>query len=363
LFKVDLKKEELDFEESLKEDHPELIGKSLKVENPAINGKKITSINISQITDVVISKVYHEQEVYAISKDTKFYIGDIVRVIGSTEAIEKAKLLIGNEIDFVFPTSRSTETEWVLVSNKKIVNKRYDKIGLGSNYHVTVLRIRRSGIELSPKPSSILRFGDKLRITGDKTSLDSVKKLLGNNTKTLSNTDFLPIALGVLIGIFLGMIALPIGSISFSLGMTGGTLLAAILLSRLGKTGPIIWSMSGNANQLLRELGLLLFMAAVGTKAGSSFVDTVHHYGISLIIFSIVLTIVPIIIGALVGRFIFKINFLSLLGVITGAMTSTPGLAVVNAKSDTNAAPIAYATVYPIALVFIILISQILPKL
>ncbi|NJO93024.1 MAG: hypothetical protein HC831_31750 [Chloroflexia bacterium] len=248
------------------------------------------------------------------------------------------------------------------MSNKKIVNKRYDKIGLGSNYHVTVLRIRRSGIEISPKPSSILRFGDKLRITGDRTSLDSVKKLLGNDTKTLSNTDFLPIALGVLIGIFLGMVVLPLGSISFSLGMTGGTLLAAILLSRLGKTGPIIWSMSGNANQLLRELGLLLFMAAVGTKAGvvykhhssirnqsdyhqhSTYNNTDNYWSFGWPLY-------------------FKINFLSLLGVITGAMTSTPGLAVVNSKSDTNAAPIAYATVYPVALVFIILVSQILPKL
>jgi putative transport protein len=363
IFKVNLKKEELNFEESLKEDNPELIGKSLKVENPAIDGKKITELSLSQITDAVISKTFHQQEVYAISKDTKFQIGDIIRVIGSAEAIEKAKLVIGKEVDFVFPTTQSTETEWVFVSNKKIVNKRYAQIGLGSNYNVTVLRIRRSGIEISPKSSSILRFGDKLRITGDKTNLESVKKLLGNNTKTLSNTDFLPIALGVLIGIFLGMIKLPFGGISFGLGMTGGTLFSAILLSRIGKTGPIVWSMSGNANQLLRELGLLLFMAAVGTKAGGSFVETINQYGVSLIIFSIVLTIVPILIGALIGHYLFKINFLSLLGVITGAMTSTPGLAVVDSKSDTNAAPIAYATVYPVALVFIILISQVLPKL
>lgn len=363
LFRVDLKKEEQKFNESLKEENPELIGKSLRVENQNVHNKKVMDLHLNQMADVVIYKMLHNDGVLPITKDTVLNIGDIVRVIGTSEALEKAKLIIGNECDFEFPVSQATEAEWVLVTNKKIVNKRYSEIGLGKNYNATVIRIRRSGIEIPPKPSSVFRFGDKLRVTGDKTSLTMAKKLLGNNTKKLSHTDFLPIALGVLIGIGLGLINIPLGGFSFNLGMTGGTLAAGIALSRLGKTGPIIWSMSGEANQLLRELGLLLFMAAVGTKAGATFVSTVHDYGYSLIIISVVLTILPVLLGALAGHFIFKINFLTLLGVITGAMTSTPGLAVVNAKSDTNAAPIAYATVYPVALVFIIIVSQILPRL
>ena len=121
--------------------------------------------------------------------------------------------------------------------------------------------------------------------------------------------------------------------------------------------------MSGSANQLLRELGLLLFMSSVGTKAGVTFIETISVYGFELIITSILIAIVPIMVGATIGKLVFKINFLTLLGVITGAMTSTPGLAVVNSKSDCNAAPIAYATVYPVALVFIIIISQLLPKI
>ncbi|MDF1547854.1 MAG: aspartate:alanine exchanger family transporter [Bacteroidales bacterium] len=363
IFRIDLKKEEIKFEEGLKEDNPELIGKSLKVENPNVDNKKIFDLHLSQMADVVISKKLENNLVSPITKDTILNIGDIVRVIGTRESIEKAKLIIGDECDFEFPVTQATEAEWILVTNKKIINKRYSEIGLGKNYNATVIRIRRSGIEIPPKPSSIFRFGDKLRVTGDHSSLNMAKKLLGNNTKKLSHTDFLPIALGVLLGIALGFINIPIGGFTFNLGMTGGTLAAGIALSRLGKTGPIIWSMSGEANQLLRELGLLLFMAAVGTKAGATFLDTVHDYGYSLIIISVVLTIVPVLTGALAGHFIFKINFLTLLGVITGAMTSTPGLAVVNAKSDTNAAPIAYATVYPVALVFIIIISQVLPRL
>jgi len=121
--------------------------------------------------------------------------------------------------------------------------------------------------------------------------------------------------------------------------------------------------MSGPANQLLRELGLLLFMASVGTKAGVTFIETIKIYGFELIFSSIIIAIVPIISGAAIGKLVFKMNFLTLLGVVTGAMTSTPGLAVVNSKSDCNASPIAYATVYPVALVFIIIISQLLPKI
>jgi len=145
--------------------------------------------------------------------------------------------------------------------------------------------------------------------------------------------------------------------------MTGGTLAAGILLSRLGKTVPIIWSMSGSANQLLRELGLLLFMASVGTQAGVNFVETITSNGVEMIITSILIAIVPILFGAAIGKYIFKMNFLTLLGVITDAMTSTPGLAVVNSKSECNAAAIAYAAVYPVALVFVIIASQVLPKL
>jgi len=363
IFKIDLKKEEQKFEASLKEDNPPLVGRSLIVNNPNIDEKRIANIDIGEIANVVISKVLRKSEILPVDKDTKLRVDDTVRVIGTQDAIEKIKLIIGDECDFQFPESKSTEAEWFFVSNKKIINKKYSEIGLGKNYHARVIKIMRSGIEITPKPSSIFKFGDKLRVTGDKTSLVAAKELLGNNTKALSHTDFLPIALGILAGIGLGFITIPFGSFTFSLGITGGTLAAGILLSRAGKTGPIIWSMSGNANQLLRELGLLFFMAAVGTKAGATFIDTIEQYGFSLIFISMVLTIIPIIIGALVGHFIFKINFLSLLGVITGAMTSTPGLAVVNAKSDTNAAPIAYATVYPVALVFIILASQILPKL
>ena len=363
IFNVNLDDEELEFEEGLKSEHPDIKGINLIVENPNIDGKKISQLNIKNMAEVVISKIMHNNIVYPISKNSILQTGDIVRVIGCDTETDKAKVLIGNETNIKFPPSQKFATEWVLISNKKVVNKRYSEVGLGRNYDANVLKIKRSGIELSPRSSSQFKYGDKVQITGENSSLNAVKRILGDDAKKLSHTDFLPIALGIIIGVLLGNIDIPLGNFTLNLGMTGGTLASGILLSRLGKTGPIVWSMSGSANQLLREFGLLLFMAAVGTKAGTTFVSTIKEFGFELIFIGIVLTIAPVIIGAFVGRIFFKMNFLSLLGVITGAMTSTPGLAAINSKSDSNAAPIAYATVYPVALVYIIIISQILPKI
>lgn len=363
LFKINFKEEENNYKNNIRKDNPELQGINLNVENPNIDNKTIAEIQISKMVNVALSKIMHNGKVRPAGNKEKIYRGDVLRVVGTKESIEQAKILIGKENTEEMPLSKEIVTEWVLVTNKDIINKKYAEINLNKNYNTTVLKIKRSGIEITPTPNSIFKFGDRLRITGGKNGVEAAKKILGNDSKKLSHTDFLPIALGILIGILLGKINIPLGNFSINLGMTGGTLAAGIILSRLGKTGPVIWSMSGSANQLLRELGLLLFMASVGTQAGAHFVDAISNNGIEMVVSSIIIAIFPVIIGAVVGRYVFKMNFLSLLGVITGAMTSTPGLAVVNSKSECNAAPIAYATVYPVALVFVIIASQLLPKL
>ena len=141
---------------------------------------------------------------------------------------------------------------------------------------------------------------------------------------------------------------------------SGGVLTAALILSNIGKTGPILWSMTGSANQLLRKFGLLLFMATVGTSAGSELESVLSDNGLQLIAIGAVITILPMIVSAIIGQYFFKLNFITLLGVITGAMTSTPGLAAIDSKIDSDAASVGYATVYPIALVLMIIFSQLL---
>ena len=149
-------------------------------------------------------------------------------------------------------------------------------------------------------------------------------------------------------------------SFSFSPGLTGGVLIVALVLSALGKTGPIVWTMSGSANQLLRQLGLLLFLAEVGTSAGANLVATFQESGWALFFVGVAITLVPMVVAVIFGYFVFKISIFDLLGVITGGMTSTPGLVAADAMTDSPTPSVAYATVYPVAMVFLIIFIQVI---
>ena len=179
-----------------------------------------------------------------------------------------------------------------------------------------------------------------------------VQKLFGNDNQRLSDTDILPIALGIVLGVV-------VGKLTF-LGLTGGVLLVALVLSKLGKTGPVLWTMSGSANVLLREIGLVFFLAVVGTSAGATLVDTFREYGWQLFLIGGVLTLVPMVVTTIVAKYAFKVNILTLLGTLAGGMTSTPGLAAVTSMTRSNAPQVAYATAYPIAMVLLVAVVKLL---
>jgi putative transport protein len=247
------------------------------------------------------------------------------------------------------------------VTNKDVVKKTLGQLNILKTYHATITRIRRSGINISPTPSSTLQFGDKLIVVCHKDNMKDVSRIFGDDTSKLSSTDFFPIAIGIILGILVGKLSLNFGDdFSFSLGLTGGVLMVALILGRTGKTGPILWTMTGASNQLLRQFGLLFFLAAVGTSAGTSLVETFQQYGLELFAYGILITLIPMILTTIIARMFLDINILSLLGTLTGSMTSTPGLAAVDNMVDVDAPAIAYATVYPIAMVLLIIVVQIL---
>ncbi|PKP35981.1 MAG: transporter, partial [Bacteroidetes bacterium HGW-Bacteroidetes-15] len=176
--------------------------------------------------------------------------------------------------------------------------------------------------------------------------------------------DFLPISLGIVLGILLGYLNISfLGKFSLGLGLSGGILIMAITLSALGKTGPLVWTMSGSANQLLRQLGLLFFLAGVGTRAGEHLVETIVESGPILLFVGMTITILPMVLALFANKYLFKLNLFELLGAITGGMTSTPGLAACDSLTNTNVPGKAYAAVYPIAMVVLIVFVQILVRI
>lgn len=359
LLHVDLEQEARQLEKERRSGFPELSTCLFKVTNHAVFGRTLAQLNIRVITGAVVSRLKRGEDIMIPTAHTSVEEGDCIQAVGSEESLRNLALMLGEREEGELPLEHTQTIESLLLTKKDMINKQLGDLNMQRNFGCTVTRIRRSGIDLSPSPELALKFGDKLMVVGEKEGIQAVARMLGNDAKRLSDTDFFPIAMGIVLGVLFGKLNISFGGgMSFSPGLTGGVLIVALFLSAVGKTGPILWSMSGPANQLLRQLGLLLFLAEVGTSAGKNLVSTFQESGFLLFGIGALITIVPMLIAALVGRLVFKISLLDLLGTITGGMTSTPGLAAADSMTDSNIPGVAYATVYPIAMVFLILFIQ-----
>ena len=361
IFRIDIQKEEKEYEAETLSDYEPFSTKNFVVENDAAIGRSIRELRVRSMTKAVISRIMHEGEGFTPTGLTVLQKGDRIKAVGTQEALRRIEVLIGKETDHEVPFNRNYVVQSFLLTKKEHVNKSLRELGLRKNYNATVTRVRRAGIDLPASPNLKVQFGDKLMISCPTDNIPQVSNILGDNNKQLSDTNFFPVATGIVIGILVGKLSLHFdNSFEFSLGLTGGVLLVAMLLGRVGKTGPILWTMTGSGNQVLRQLGLMLFLATVGTKAGSTMVETFTQYGIQLFIVGALITLVPMIVGVTVARLFLKVNTLSMLGTLTGAMTSTPGLAATDSMTESEAPAIAYATVYPIAMVVLIIWTQLL---
>lgn len=361
LFGISIAEEEKKYKQSLISAILPVKNENFIISNKNVDGKTIKELNIRFMTKANISRIMRSnQETIAPSSDVVLHLGDVVKAVGTVEALNRIEVLLGDPTNIKIPRSGSFEVKWYVVSKRGVVNKTIAELNLMENYNATITRIRRSSVDLVPRPSTRIRYGDKLLVSCSKGNVPAITQLFGNSLKRIGETSFLPVALGIVLGIMLGSFAIPLGSFSFKLGLTGGVLMAALFLSWKGKTGPVIWNLSGPANQVLRQLGLLLFLTPVGIKAGGSLMQAIDEHGLILFVYGAAITLVPMLITVLVGRFVLKLNLLSILGAITGGMTSTPGLSASDSMTDSNAPQIAYATVYPFALVLIIIVTELM---
>ncbi len=359
-FRINLKKASDDYTTSERAGFGEIMTQNFIISNEEIYGKSIKNLRVRYMTGAVISRVMKEKEAFTPIPETVLEEGDIIKAVGSEEALKRVQMLLGHRTDQKIPFGDKYDVRRVLVTNKSVVNKTLKQLNILENYGATITNIRRSGVDITPALSDRIQFGDKITITCRVDNLSQIVNAFGNDKRRLSSTDFLPICLGIIIGALLGKLTFSFGNFDFSLGLTGGVLFAGLILGRIGKTGQVLWTMTGPANNLLRQLGLLFFLAAVGTSAGSQLVETYNENGPILFVAGAIITLVPMITATIVARFAFKMNVLTMLGALTGSMTSTPGLAATDSLTDTNAPSVAYATVYPIAMVLLIVVVKIL---
>jgi len=363
LLRVDLEKEENKLGEELNQTNPPITVRHVAVTNANLFGRRIDVISLKDIAPVTITRLLRRSatEPILVRGDTVLEEGDHLRLVGRETALDKMELFIGQRIVGEIAFDLKFGKRDIVVSKRNRVGATLGGFNLRETFNVQITRVTRSGIDLIPDPHIRLHLGDVLHAVGDERALSNAARLLGNNLKETYNISLLPILAGLLFGLLLGRITLPLPLIGpLTLGATGGTLLSGLLLGALYQTGPVIWALPMAGNRLFRDLGLALFLASVGTSAGTSFVLTLQERGGSLLFSGIVVTLLPVIVGTAIGLWLLRVRFLRLLGVLVGGMTSASGLSSAQSLSASSYAPAAYATVYPVALISKIIAVKVL---
>jgi putative transport protein len=339
---------------------------NLLVDNPNLDNLCIGDIPGRRETGVVISRIQRcgAKEVETATEQTVVHRGDVILAVGSRKNLQRFRVIVGRESEAnLMKAPGRVVSRKIVVTHKEVLGQTVDELQLDERYGVTVTRVTRADIEVTAVADLRLQFGDMLQVVGDEQVMAKVGQELGNCVRALNETNFIPIFVGIALGVLAGTLPLHFSGmpVPVRLGIAGGPLLLAIVLSRIGRIGPLVWYMPANANMAFRELGIVLFLACVGLKAGEKFVGTVFTtQGLLWLVAGVFITVVPIFLVGLVARLVFKLNFTALSGLLAGSMTDPPALAFANAVCRSDAPSVAYATVYPLTMLLRILAVQIL---
>ena len=361
-FKVNIEHEHAQFEKQSGNDKEALNTINVRITNPNMDELKIRDIPGFEGNNVICSRLKRRGELILPSADTQVQMGDIVHLVGDQRYIRRVQLVLGQLVDESLTTKGTTlRSVRVVVTHESAFGKKISQL---REHDVVVSRLNRAGIELVPTGDMTLQFGDVLNLVGETEAIDAVVEIVGNAQKKLQQVQMLPVFIGILLGVLLGSIpiAIPGMPVPLKLGLAGGPLIVAIILSRIGTIGKFYWFMPPSANLALREIGIVLFLAVVGLKAGGGFFDTlIHGEGIKWLVIGMIITLVPLMITGVVARVYGKLNYLTLSGLLAGSMTDPPALAFATSiKEESGAAALAYSTVYPLVMFTRIISPQLL---
>jgi putative transport protein len=366
VFRVDLREESLLLKRQLHHGIEPLERMSILVDNPNMDGAAISDIPGRRELGIMISRIRRagEQEVHTARHATIIHTGDAILAVGTADALTKFCRVLGKTADLdLVQAPGSVANRRVVATNKSVLGKTLREIGLDHIYGVTVTRVTRADLEMTAVSDLRLQFGDMVQIVGEEENLETAAKYLGNSLRALNETNFLPVFIGVALGVLAGNlpISLPGLPVPVKLGIAGGPLLLAILLGRIGKIGPLVWYMPVGANLAFRDMGISLFLACVGLKAGEHFVEVAWSAnGLIWLCAGLLITVLPLLIAGIIARKFMGLNFLSIIGMLSGSMTDPPALAFSNAIAGSDAPSVAYATVYPLTMLLRILSAQVL---
>ena len=365
ILKINVDKEADEFDNANNSKKEGLSSLNVRLTNPNLNGLMLKELPDFDLHDVVYSRLKRGGELFVPKVDTRIQLGDVLHLVGEKANLHKMQLIIGEEANISVSTKGTMyRTERAVVTNEKVFGKKIRQLMLKGKYDVVISRLNRAGVELIPTGEMALQFGDVLNLVGRQEDIEAVMAIIGNAQQKMQQVQMLPIFIGIGLGVLLGSIPIYIPGfpVALKLGLAGGPLVVALILARIGSFGKLYWFMPPSANLALREIGIVLFLAVVGWKAGGNFLNTLlSNDGLAWIGYGAIITFVPLIITGLFARIYGKLNYLTLCGLLSGSMTDPPALAFANAiKEGNGAAALSYATVYPLVMFCRIILPQLL---
>lgn len=353
-------------EEDAANPHAKAHNMHLRVENAYITGRTLREVSEFLNRDIVCSRLLHNGEVSIPNSKTKFEVGDELLVVCAEADTEAIKAFIGPEVEAEWDREKDEVQHFVsrriIVTRPEMNGKTLGKMHFSSVYGVNVTRISRQGMDIFAGRNHHFHVGDKILVVGPEENVNRVAEIMGNSVKRLNAPNIATIFVGIMVGIIFGSLpfAIPGMPVPLKLGIAGGPLIIAILIGRFGYRMKLVTYTTTSANMMLREIGLVLFLASVGIKAGAGFWDTVvQGDGLKYVGCGFLITVIPILIIGTIARLKFKFNYFTIMGMLAGTYTDPPALAYANASCSKEAPAVGYSTVYPLSMFLRIFTAQI----
>jgi len=339
---------------------------SVEIRNEAIDGKRIRDVKPLLNRAFVISRIRHtgSQETELANADTVLHMQDEILFIANPKDVEAIVAFFGRKISVEWEREdKNLISRRILITKPELNGKSLSQLKIRNNFGACITRINRSGVDLVATPHLQLQMGDRVTIVGSELAVSHAEKVLGNSLKRLNHPNLIPIFLGIALGCILGSLPFMFPGIPqpVKLGLAGGPLVVSILISRFGPQYKLITYTTMSANLMIREIGIALFLACVGLGAGKGFIDTIiYEGGYVWIGYGAIITVVPLLVTGFMGRYFWKLNYYTLIGVLSGANTNPPALAYSSDLTSCDAPAVGYATVYPLAMFLRVLTAQLL---
>lgn len=370
IFKVDLKREQTLFMANNRKDAETLLAVTIEVANVGVEGKTMSEIQHITGRNIVATRIMHHatENIELINNETRLQLGDRLFMVIAPKDLDALVAVFGKKIDEMdenkWDNIKHNElvSEKLVVTNPKLNGRRLGDLKLRQTFNITITRVRRAGVELIAQPTLILQLGDRVTIVGEKENVEKLHGFIGDSVKHLDEPQLFATFLGIALGILLGSLPIffPSMPVPVKLGLAGGPLIVSIIMSNIGPRLHIVTYATNSANLLMRQIGICMFMAAVGLGAGVGFVDTVMNGGYWWILYGFIITFLPCVIMGVVARIVFHKSYFTIAGLISGATTDPPALAYSNSICGNDQASIAYSTVFPLSMFLRVLIAQLL---